>query len=101
MGYRTIPIQPAVDACMVMPPQLAGDPGRVQGLVDALERALGAEAGAPLPAGTWLRALRVDDGEAVVALAPAVGRPEMLQVAFETLRRLLRDTDIYVGAAAH
>lgn len=101
MAHRTIPILPAGAALAVMPPRLAGDPGRVQGLLDALERALGAEVGTPLAAGTWLRELRVDDDEAVVALAPAIGRPEVLQVAFETLRQLLRDTDIYVGAAAH
>jgi len=69
--------------------------------VAALERAVCGALGRALPAGAWLRELRVDDDEAVVALAPAVGRPEVVQVAFETLRGLLRDTDIYVGAARH
>ncbi|MCI1191726.1 hypothetical protein MOJ79_07715 [Calidifontimicrobium sp. SYSU G02091] len=101
MAHRTIPIHPAGTAPTVLPPTLVGEPGRVRGLLSALERAVCGEVGRALPAGAWLRELRVDDDEAVVALAPAVGRPEVVQVAFETLRRLLRDTDIYVGAARH
>ncbi|WP_119355350.1 hypothetical protein [Azohydromonas sediminis] len=101
MVHRTIPIHPAGAAPTVLPPTLVGEPGRVRGLLTALERAVCGEVGRTLPAGAWLRELRVDDDEAVVALAPAVGRPEVVQVAFETLRRMLRDTDIYVGAARH
>ncbi len=101
MTYRTIPIRPAAPPPVVLPPTLAGEPRRVQGLLAALERAVCGELGRTMPAGAWLRELRVDDDEAVVALSPAAGRPEVLQVAFDTLRRLLRDTDIYVGAARH
>jgi hypothetical protein len=101
MACRTIPIHAATPALAVKPPRLAGEPARVEGVVAALERAVCAELGAALPAGAWLRELRLDGDEAVLALAPAAGRPEVVQVAFETLRRLLRDTDIYVGAAAH
>jgi hypothetical protein len=101
MSRRVIPIRTATATAPLVPPQLIGDPGRVLGLLQALERAVNAELGAPVPAGAWLRELRVDDGEAVLALTPEAGRPELLQLAFETLRGLLVDTDIYVGAAAH
>ena len=55
-----------------------------------------------MPAARWLRELRLGAGEAFVAVAPGLGRDghESAEIAFQTLRRLLPDTDIYVGAAA-
>jgi hypothetical protein len=105
MQYRTIPIRPASEAAtMPLPmPRLEGEPVRTRHLLDELEQAVASEVGQPLPPGAWLRELRIDDDEAVLTLAPMqphLGR-DIAQAAFETLRRLLRDTDIYVGAAAH
>jgi hypothetical protein len=99
MRYPTIPIRAAAASPVCETPRLAGEPGQIQGLLAALEPAICAVLGARVPAGTWLRELRVDADEAVVMLAPELRRPELVQVAFETLRALLRDTDIYVDAA--
>ena len=99
--HRTIPIQAAEPWHAVQPPRLDGEPAVLRGLMVALERAVRAELGQPVPAGVWLRAMQVDGERAVVALAPGLGRPELVQVAFETLRSLLHDTDIYVGTARH
>ena len=105
MTYRTIPIQPAASSTSlpVVEPRLAGERGRVLGLLEELERAVCAELGARVPAGAWLREFSLDDGKAVVSLAPGLDRrgPEIAQAAFDTLRRLLHDTDIYVGAAGY
>jgi hypothetical protein len=101
MQYRTIPIHDDVEPAAVRPPLLDGEPDVIRSLMVALERAVCAELGGPVPAGAWLRELHVDREEAVLALAPALHRPELVQVTFETLRALLHDTDIYVGAAAH
>ena len=104
--HRTIPIQAARAAMMPVPavgePRLDGDPERVQRLLRELQRTVEQELGQRVPAGAWLRELHVDDDECVVALSPALRQrdQDIAQAAFATLRRLLADTDIYVGAAA-
>lgn len=47
----------------------------------------------------WVKALRIDDDEAelVLSFAPSCGpAQELSDSAFQTLRRLLPDTDVYV-----
>jgi hypothetical protein len=106
---RTIPIQTARAAvpeaaaeAVADQPHLDGDPERVQRLLRELQRTVDLELGQRVPAGAWLRELHVDDDECVVALSPALRQrgQDVAQAAFTTLRRILRDTDIYVGAAA-
>jgi hypothetical protein len=67
----------------------------------ALEAALQDRLGWSLPAGTGLGELRLDEGEAFVAITPQLGGAcgPSAEVAFDTLRRLLPDTDIHAGAA--
>lgn len=108
MQYRTISIRSAGSGerplpALVRAPQLEGEAGRTRFLLGELEQAVNAELGASLPAAAWLRTLRVDEDEAVLTLAPMQPHPglDIAQAAFATLRRLLRDTDIYVAAAAH
>ena len=98
MAARFIPIVPAAAAarCWQLP-HVSGDPcGRVQSV---LEAAVSGSLG--LLAGHWLRELHLIDDEAWVAVAPGLGHDgvQSAGIAFETLRRLLPDTDIYVGAA--
>jgi len=105
MPHRTIPIRTAPQALpevRVAQPRLNGDPEHVQRLVRELQSTVDLELGVRLPAGAWLRELRLHDGECVVALAPGLRQRgnDVAQAAFATLRRLLSDTDIYVGAAA-
>jgi hypothetical protein len=103
MLQRVIPIQPAFGrppVAMAGPvTRLSGPPEHVERLRAALEAAVARVMGHP-PAG-WLRELRLDEGEAFVGVAPHLGHDgiESAEIAFDTLRRLLPDTDIYVGAA--
>lgn len=98
MPFKTIPILPAGE---LRTPQLTGEPAQLRRVLAALEAALHARIGWRLPTGTWLRELRLLDGEAFVAITPELGGAcgPSAEVAFDTLRRLLPDTDIYVGAA--
>lgn len=98
MPIRTIPILPVGD---LRTPTLRGEPDQLRRVLAALEAALQARIGWRLPTGSWLRELRLDDGEAFVAITPELGGAcgPSAEVAFDTLRRLLPDTDIYVGAA--
>lgn len=84
------------DACAV--PELSGPADEIQRLMTALAPLLGRGEDAALPADTRLvRALHVQPGE--VALRLAVGRDcgaALADSAFQTLRGLLPDTDIYV-----
>jgi hypothetical protein len=103
MRCRTIiPIQPAPVRLRSMPPLFSGDPSRVQRVVSALQVALGEQAGLHEPLEAWLRELHLSDDEAELSLAP--GLPccgmSLAQAAFDTLRGLLPDTDIYVRTSA-
>jgi hypothetical protein len=102
MAYRTIAIHPERRELPLRAPLLLGDTARLQRLVGALQSTLDAQIGLREPAGAWLRELRLGGDEAGLSLAP--GLPycghELAQAAFEALRRLLPDTDIYVRTAA-
>ena len=102
MTYPIIPIHPARPALLIETPRLSGDAARVQHVVGALVLALNRQVGLRTPAGAWLRELRLAGGEAELSLAPGLPHcgAEVAQAAFEVLRQLLPDTDIYVRMAA-
>ena len=97
MVSRTIPIRPVASLSPPPPVLLSGPPERVGHVLGALHAAVGPGARA------WLRELRLSEGEAWVAFAPGLGPSGLVsaQRAFDALRRVLPDTDIYIGAAAH
>jgi hypothetical protein len=108
MSYRTIPIRalPAASRGVAhLPPQaaprLVGDAPRARSVLGALEAAV--QQRARCEPGTWLDEFRLGPDEATLALRTDLGcDPVMVaQAAFDVLRRLLPDTDIYVGAARH
>lgn len=80
-------------------PALCGQPEQVARLMHALDTALGGTAAQP--GRRWVRALTVEPGEVELTLAfgPRCGGAELAAAAFEALRGLLPDTDIYVGYA--
>jgi hypothetical protein len=90
-----------VPTLQVVTPSFEGEPRQVQAIVDALKPLVDAEFGTDLPAGAWLRGLRVADGEAVLTIAPdlACRGHAVAELAFDVMRRLLPDTDIYIGEA--
>ena len=94
--YRTIPIQPTLPMPVLRAPELLGDKARLQFLVTALQQVLALQVGLQEPASAWLRALRVEPGEAELSIAP--GLPycghELISASFEALRTLLPDTDV-------
>ena len=109
MLHRIIAIVPVAKAAAAAAataawaaPFLSGQPEQLQQVLAALEQAVEKGVGHAMPAARWLRELRLGAGEAFVAVAPGLGRDghESAEIAFQTLRRLLPDTDIYVGAAA-
>jgi hypothetical protein len=81
-------------------PQLSGPRDEVDRLMRALGSALGfrLDADQPIP----VAALRVEPGEVelTLAVAPHCGGASLASQAFDTLRSLLPDTDIYVMHAA-
>lgn len=81
--------------------QLRGDPLQLQPLLAALAADVQEHLPGMGPAARWLRELRLADGEAYAFIAPDLGHDglEAAEIAFDTLRRLLPDTDIYVSAA--
>lgn len=91
----------AADTAGHAPTQLAGDPLRLQPLLDALALDVREHLPRMGPPARWLRELRVADGEAYAFITPDLGHDslEAAEIAFDTLRRLLPDTDIYVSAA--
>jgi hypothetical protein len=105
MLNRVIPIRlaPPALAATGMEPSLRGRPEQLGRLLAGLERLARAEFGNTLPRSAWLRGLNLDDGEAVLSLAPALRRQGagFAQAAFDLLKTELCDTDIYVRAAAH
>ena len=103
MSCHTIPIHPEHPPLRTMAPLLSGDPLKVQRVIGALQAALGEQAGLHQPPEAWLRELRLAGDEAQLSLAPGLHccASSLAQAAFETLRDLLPDTDIYVRTAAH
>ena len=91
----------AIGAAAWAAPRLSGQPDQVQRVLAALEQAVELGLGHSMPVARWLRELRLGTGEAFLAVVPGLGHDgqESAEIAFQTLRRLLPDTDIYVGAA--
>ena len=81
-------------------PQLAGQQGLIAQVLQALNRqVVDPDAGRGIVDLQWVRALRIEDGEAELTLsfAPVCGpAQELSESAFQTLRQLLPDTDVYV-----
>jgi metal-sulfur cluster biosynthetic enzyme len=81
-------------------PQLAGQNEVLAQLLQELNRTVvDPDAGRGIVDLQWVKALRVQDGEAELTLSfAAVCGPakELSESAFQTLRRLLPDTDVYV-----
>jgi len=103
MLHRIIAIVPFTKATAATPePLLSGHPDHLQAVLAALGQAVEEGLGHRMPVARWLRELRLGTDEAFVAVAPDLGHDgtESAEIAFQTLRRLLPDTDIYVGAAA-
>jgi hypothetical protein len=88
-------------AMLVMEPRFEGPAERVDALVKALVPLVGAELGPEWPTGAWLRALTLNDDEAVLTIAPGLACHGHIvaTLAFDLMRRQLPDTDIYVAAA--
>ena len=99
---HVIPIHPEGSLHLhVVEPQFQGPAESVQAIVEALKPLVDAEFGLELPAGAWLRELKIEPGEAVMAIAPDLAQHGHMvaMLAFEVMRDHLPDTDIYVGAA--
>ena len=100
MPQRTIPIVPLHVAPRVdKAPQLSGPPAQLQQLQQALAADLSQTLGR-VPEG-WLGSLTCSDGEAHLGITfgqGPVGRA-IAAITFDTLRRCLPDTDIYIGLA--
>jgi len=81
-------------------PQLAGQQALIARVLRELDRrVVDPVAGRGIVGLQWVRALRIEDGEAELTLsfAPVCGpAQELSESAFQTLRRLLPDTDVYV-----
>ena len=79
-------------------PRLDGPPQLLAQLLGALGGALDAEASGCIRPRDYIHALRVDADEAELQLGvrPDAAGIALMDTAFQTLRRLLPDTDIYV-----
>jgi hypothetical protein len=95
-----IPIH-AADAAVHVPTLLLGDAQRLQPLLHALAEDVQEHLPGMGPPARWLRELRLGDGEAYAFINQGLGHDglEAAEIAFDTMRRLLPDTDIYVSAA--
>ena len=83
-------------------PELHGQPALVQGVLESLRQVVDAEGG-NLVDRRLVQSLRVDrdEVELTVSFAPGCGiARDLAEGAFQTLRRLLPDTDVYVRHAA-
>ena len=90
----------AVGPVSAAPPRLVGPTAELQRLMAALAPRLGFEMAPDAGAGL-VRALAVSPGEVTLELAVSrhCGGRELVDTAFQTLRTLLPDTDIYVTPA--
>lgn len=81
-------------------PALTGPADELQRLMCALDVALGGNDAQP--GRRWVQALKIepDEVELTLAFSPRCGGAELAAAAFEALRGLLPDTDIYVLHAA-
>ena len=81
------------EACAA--PELSGPPDELDRLLAALAPVLGAAQGSGR-----VRALHVQPGEVALTLHADFGAAVLVDQAFQTLRGLLPDTDIYVNTAS-
>lgn len=85
-------------------PHLTGQSALIRQVLEALNRqVVDPDAGLGIVDLQWVQGLRIEDGEAELTLsfAPVCGpAKELSETAFQTLRRLLPDTDVYVRHAA-
>jgi len=85
-------------------PQLAGRHDLLQRVMQELNReVIDPDVGRGIVDLHWVQALRIENGEAELTLgfAPGCGpAKQMSETAFQTLRRLLPDTDVYVRHTA-
>lgn len=81
-------------------PQLAGQHDTLARVLHELNRhVVDPDAGRGIVDLQWVKSLRIEDGEAELTLgfAPQCGPgKDLSESAFQTLRRLLPDTDVYV-----
>jgi len=99
-----IPIRcdkPELQRVPLVAPRVLGPAPQAWRLVTALEAAVHGQLQGLAPITRWLRELRLGEGEVLVLIAPGLGCDGMdaAEIAFDTLRHLLPDTDIYVSAA--
>lgn len=95
--------QSACDVSADHEPEVSGPTEAVQRLLSALDLALGPlRDGSVVSARSVIHSLHLLDGEAelTLAIAPHCGGALLADAAFDTMRRLLPDTDIYVRHAA-
>jgi metal-sulfur cluster biosynthetic enzyme len=106
--HRVIPIlpapgpHPALSAMVVDQPELQGPPETVARVLQGLREVVDPEAGASIVELHWIRSLKVEPDEVDLTLSfqprTAHGR-ELAEMAFDRLRRLLPDTDVFVHHA--
>lgn len=83
-------------------PELVGPADMLARVMAELDRELSTQAEGCIPVLDFVHALRLSDGEAQLTLGvdPQHGGALLMDAAFQALRRLLPDTDIYVSPAA-
>jgi hypothetical protein len=103
MTCQVIPIHAvrAAPAAPLTPTRVCGEARRVHQVLDALVAAVQGQLVDIGPTARWLREVRLTGSEAFVLIAPDLGHDglDAAAIAFDTLRRVLPDTDIYVSAA--
>ena len=79
-------------------PRLSGDAARIEPLLARLAPQMEQVFGQPVDAGVWLASLSVSPGQAHLTLAPGLACRAGLvaELAFEAMRELLPDTDLYI-----
>lgn len=81
-------------------PRLSGDPLRIEQLLARLAPQMDEVFGHPVSPGLWLASLSLSPGQAHLALAPnlACHAGIVAERAFDAMRQVLPDTDLYIGA---
>jgi hypothetical protein len=79
-------------------PRLSGDPERIGQLLARLGPQVEAVFGRPVSPGAWLASLSLARGEAHLQLAPhlACHAGTVAELAFDAMRQVLPDTDLYI-----
>jgi hypothetical protein len=98
MARAIVPILPLLEAEPVPQPRLQGPADALQQVLRAL-RTVADDRGGNLVDRHWIRSLSLADGEADLTLTLSARSAEgrrLCERAFDELRRLLPDTDVYV-----